>query len=259
MTDSFYVKYKKYKLKYIRLKEHIGGNYSCNPKEELLSEFCKKNDGGKYKTVNQCIDDCIDIKRQNLEKIQKFLPKIEGREYILHPDNNIMFFHYSSTKFLYPNKTANWFSIIKTKPTADPVLNKYALDKPFWEASDDGNFNYIYKLKKPIKFLVFPYNNSLVNNTMEFIKENNEFKDTNKYRKFIKDHDVDDYEYEFAYYVCNFTEFRGWITDSNQYGLFILCGNTQDILELQKVETYKQQRKITYMPNEWKENLGFSI
>lgn len=247
MTDSFYLKYKKYKLKYISLKKHFGGNYSCNPKEELLSEFCKKNKGGKYKTVNQCIDDCIDIKR-----IQTFLPKIEGREYIMHPDNNIMFFHYSPIKFLYPNKIANWFSIMKTKPTSNPILNEYAIDKPFWESSDDGDFNYIYKLKKPIKFLVFPNSDTLINNTMEFIKQYDEFKNTNKYRKFIEDHGVDDYEYEFAYYVCNFTEFRGWITNSNQYGLFILCGNTQDILELQKVETYKQQRKITYTPNEWK-------
>jgi hypothetical protein len=252
MTDKFYVKYKKYKLKYIKLKKQLGGNYSCNPKEELLSKFCKKNDGGKYKTINECIDDCIDIKR-----IQKFLPKIEGQEYILYPNDDIIFFHYSPTKFLYPNKIANWISIMKTRPLPDPILNKYAVDEPFWEA-DEGNFNYIYKLKKPIKFLVFPNSNTLRNNTSEFIKQYDQFKNTNKYREFIKDHNVDydDYEYEFAYYMCNFTEFRGWMTNSNQYGLFILCGNTQDILELQKVETYEQKRKIIYTPNEWKIELG---
>jgi len=135
------------------------------------------------------------------------------------------------------------------------VIKDYILTTPLWSISEDDEdiYDYTYKLKKPVKIIVFPDSENLMNITQEFIKNNNTFKKSEEYQNFIKKHNVDedDYEYELAYYIFKFTEFKGWMTDSAQYGFFILCGDTQEILTLENVKTYKNKEKVVYTPEQW--------
>jgi hypothetical protein len=56
-------KYIKYKAKYIALQ--TGGGFECNPRENLLNQFCKKMNGnGDYDTLDECIDGCMQKKRE---------------------------------------------------------------------------------------------------------------------------------------------------------------------------------------------------
>jgi hypothetical protein len=163
------------------------------------------------------------------------------------------FFHSSANKFKYPNKIANWFS-----PKLLNITEKF---KP-WLLNEQinlfekNNFDYTFKLKKPIKLFAFPEHNSENNFELrEFTKSLLNSLDNEDLKNYLIEskQDLNDYEYIFAYYINKYTNFDGYITPNVDYGLCVLCGDTSKILKLEKVEEYNKSSKLIniYNGDEW--------
>lgn len=174
---------------------------------------------------------------------------INGKEYILDTDS-LTPFHYSSEKLVYANKIGNWFSPLNSGLTKDKELVQYLFDEPLWElAKNDAGYNYIYKLKKPLKLLMFQSDDTdkTIDLVKDFLNKNKALLDKHK----NEDWDFNDYEYLFAYYLSKFTDFDGWVTNCSAFGFFILYGNTENLLDLQTVETNFKEQKISYSKEQW--------
>ena len=82
-NDAYKSKYLKYKAKYTNLKSNqYGSSFKCNnPNALLLSNVCRKDKKGIYKSMEQCITPCLD-KRNLQKKSQKRIVYIIGENHI---------------------------------------------------------------------------------------------------------------------------------------------------------------------------------
>lgn len=174
---------------------------------------------------------------------------------------NLILYHSSNKKFMYPNKIANWFTPLYSDDMKNSIIKNKLHKHPFWE----GNIiDYKYKLIKKINILDFNTKNKnnknlyLPNIIKNFTKSKNFDSIKNRYisntenNKYLENY-KNDYEYELTYWMCKYTNIKGWIEDIGYCGYFMLCGDTSNILELvQVIVREKNQEKIKYYnQTEW--------
>jgi hypothetical protein len=190
-----------------------------------------------------------------------------GNEIILSKEN-LIFYHSSQSKFEKLNRLGNWFSPINIKDKS--YKNIYNNNKPLW--NDGYDFRFINN--KPLKLLsINTYKNDIISNKMismiQIINENIKVQIQNYLKKimhkdssntietsetiFMKGQE-DDPEYVLAYYLCKYSSFDGWITNTPYLGFCMLKYDALPKLKLMSVSTPPSNNIINYYTSkQWKE------
>ena len=190
-----------------------------------------------------------------------------GNEIILSKEN-LIFYHSSQSKFEKLNRLGNWFSPINIKDKS--YKNIYNNNKPLW--NDGYDFRFINN--KPLKLLsINTYKNDIISNKMiamiQIINENIKVQIQNYSKKlmhkdssntietsetiFMKGQE-DDPEYVLAYYLCKYSSFDGWITNTPYLGFCMLKYDALPKLKLMSVSTPPSDNIIIYYTSkQWKE------
>lgn len=183
---------------------------------------------------------------------------------IIELPNNLILYHSSNKKFMYPNRIANWFTPLYSDDMKNSIIKNKLHKSPFWE----DNVDYKYKLKKKINILDFNTKKNLhLPNIIKKFTNSENFKsikeryisnpENNKYLSKYKN----DYEYNLTYWMCKYTNIKGWIEDIGSCGYFMLCGDTSNILELVQVivRENNQENVKYYNQTEWYDFLNNNI
>ena len=91
MIRNYQKKYLEYKAKYLLLKTSQvgGGGYNCNPSAILLNKFCNEvNGSGDYKTLEECINGCMERKR-GTAFYEKFLYDSPDKTMTMSANNSV--------------------------------------------------------------------------------------------------------------------------------------------------------------------------